>query len=247
MSGTGEVTTPFLGLIKPPIGADTDVWGDRVNTNSDTLDTSAKSHDDRIAALESAILTLQNTVAGLTTEAVGTVKWWPGPLSTVPAKYTNCTGQLLTRAGWPDLWNAIGQTWGGTGTNFNLPDLRGLVPVGLDQGSGRLQGQYGTDAIGHTGGQATVALALAHMPQHQHHGSTDVQGLHSHTTTAALLVDGGAWIQGASGTQAGNNTIGSSVDGNHQHSITTDVQGGGAPFTNVQPGALGYWIMRTLK
>jgi hypothetical protein len=39
MSGSDYATTPNLGLLKPTVDADEDMWGDHINGNFDTLDT----------------------------------------------------------------------------------------------------------------------------------------------------------------------------------------------------------------
>ena len=41
-------TTPNFGLIKPVPGEDDDVWGDHLNSNSDTIDTTLKALSDSI-------------------------------------------------------------------------------------------------------------------------------------------------------------------------------------------------------
>jgi microcystin-dependent protein len=244
MSGTGEIDTPFLGLIKPPVGADNDVWGDRINTNSDTLDASASGHDARIAALESQIAGLQSAIAGVTTEAVGTVKWWPGG-GPFPPGYLNCDGSALSTATYPALFAVLNYYWGGGGGVFYLPDLRGLVLVGLDQGTGRLQGQYGGDRLGGIGGVAIVTLAASQVPPHQHGGGTDAQGLHGHNVTS-FIIGNGYYMDGGAALRGEPLTLTTDAQGTHQHNIITDVQGGGGAHTNVQPGAMGYWIIKAV-
>lgn len=62
------------------------------------------------------------------------------------------------------LYALIGTTYGGDGVNtFNLPDLRGRVPVGTGQGSG-LQNY----TIGQSGGAETVTLSIGTLPTHNH-------------------------------------------------------------------------------
>jgi microcystin-dependent protein len=40
-------------------------------------------------------------------------------------KWLICEGQSLDTAVYPDLFAVIGYTYGGSGSTFNLPDLRG--------------------------------------------------------------------------------------------------------------------------
>jgi microcystin-dependent protein len=52
---------------------------------------------------------------------VGAVMMWgtQSPAS-VPARWLLCKGQLVSTTTYPRLFNAIGYTWGGSGTNFGL-------------------------------------------------------------------------------------------------------------------------------
>lgn len=241
-----ETTTPKLGLIKPPVGADQDVWGDRWNTNADTLDANATSDDSRLDALEAAVLALQNA-AKPPQEAVGSIKWWPGHLASVPAGWLDCNGQILSTTTYATLFAVLGYLWGGSGSSFHVPDLRGMVLVGIDEGAGRLQGQYplGPGLAG-TGGYAVITLTAAQMPSHAHSGVTDQQGYHAHNYTGLDYRDGGAWVAGSPGTQITRLTQGTDGQGIHQHNITTDPIGGNAGHSNVQPGATGYWIIKAV-
>ncbi|ANA49499.1 tail collar fiber protein [Salmonella phage vB_SnwM_CGG4-1] len=48
-----------------------------------------------------------------------------------------CNGRWLNRHQWPELFAVIGFTYGGDwGDNFAIPDMRGLVPRGFDDGRG---------------------------------------------------------------------------------------------------------------
>ena len=54
----------------------------------------------------------------------------------VPAGYLMCNGAGLSTAAYPDLFAAIGYTYGGSGTTFHVPDLRGQFIRGWDAGRG---------------------------------------------------------------------------------------------------------------
>lgn len=61
----------------------------------------------------------------------------------------------------------IGTTYGGDGsTTFNLPDLRGRVPVG--GGNYVEQGKNISYQIEKTGGTETNTLSIANLPSHSH-------------------------------------------------------------------------------
>ena len=76
-----------------------------------------------------------------------------------PKNWAECKGQVLAINQNQSLYALLGTTFGGTGqTGFNLPDLRGRVPV--HPGLGISQGQ--------TGGVETCTLTEDHMPKHTH-------------------------------------------------------------------------------
>ena len=69
----------------------------------------------------------------------GTLKMWAGPAEKVPAVWLICDGRQLnsnnfdTKSGkkYDHLFQIIGTSWGGSGTNFRLPDFRGRFPRGV--------------------------------------------------------------------------------------------------------------------
>ena len=86
--------------------------------------------------------------------------------SSIPSNWLLCDGSSLLRASYPSLFAAIGTTYGAAdGTHFNLPNMKGKVPVGLDSS------QTEFDALGETGGAKTHTLIIAEMPSHSHTGS----------------------------------------------------------------------------
>lgn len=99
----------------------------------------------------------------------GTIVQWPG--ATAPANWLLCQGQAVSRTTFASLFAAIGVQYGaGDGsTTFNLPDLRGRVPVGLDSS------QTEFNVLGETGGAKTHTLTTSEMPSHTH-----IQDAHSH-------------------------------------------------------------------
>lgn len=87
--------------------------------------------------------------------------------------YLLCYGQAISRATYADLFAVVGTTYGsGDGsTTFNLPDLRGRVPAGLDNMGGSSANRVtdsAADSIGGVAGTETHTLTVAELPEHTH-------------------------------------------------------------------------------
>ena len=76
----------------------------------------------------------------------------PYPSSTAPTNWLICDGRAVSRSDYSELFAVIGTTYGsGDGsTTFNLPNLKGRVPVGKDSS------QTEFDTIGETGGSKYI-------------------------------------------------------------------------------------------
>ena len=91
-----------------------------------------------------------------------------------------CDGSAISRSVYSALFNVIGTTYGpGNGAStFNLPDLRGRVPVGLKPGD------TGTDnfsALASAVGFSSTTLDSTKVPKHSHSVSFDSgSGSHDH-------------------------------------------------------------------
>ena len=91
---------------------------------------------------------------------IGSVTQFAGPTGSVPSGWLLCTGQAVSRTTYADLYALIGDTYGaGNGTStFNLPNLKGRIPVGLDSG------QTEFNVLGETGGAKTHTLTYRETP-----------------------------------------------------------------------------------
>jgi len=93
----------------------------------------------------------------------------------VPTGWLLCNGAAVLRTTYVDLFNAIGTAYGaGDGsTTFALPDMRDTFPVGV-----------GTNGRGVRGGVASVVLAIANLPSHDHGTYTGTETAdHAHYTS----------------------------------------------------------------
>lgn len=178
------------------------------------------------------------------------------------SRWLLCTGQAVSRTTYSALFAVIGTTAGaGDGlSTFNVPDMRGRVPVGLDNMGGAsaniiVDGQ--ADVLGGMLGAEAITLSATQIPAHSHGAGslvTSTTGSHRHgvdggDTGFRILITNSPstiWIDnpGPSGDQE---ITYSQLDlaGNHSHSITgnTASVGGGSSHNNVQPSrAMAYLI-----
>lgn len=100
---------------------------------------------------------------------IGAISEYAG--ATAPTNWLICDGSAISRTTYADLFNVIGTTYGvGDGsTTFNLPDLRGKVPVGLDSNDtdfDTLGETVGSKTHNHTldNGYAKVAISINDRP-----------------------------------------------------------------------------------
>jgi microcystin-dependent protein len=78
---------------------------------------------------------------------------------TLPDHFLECDGTVYSIADYPELFDAIGNTYGGDGvTTFAVPNMSGRCSIGPATGH----------ALGTTGGAETVALAATELPAHDH-------------------------------------------------------------------------------
>lgn len=81
-----------------------------------------------------------------------------------PAGWAFCEGQTLAIANYETLFNLIGTTYGGDGfTTFQLPDLRGRIPMHMGQGAGLT-----SRVLSEMGGSESVPVTIAQLPAHGH-------------------------------------------------------------------------------
>lgn len=93
---------------------------------------------------------------------IGTIMTYAG--NTAPSGFKICDGSAISRTTYASLFNIIGTSFGsGDGsTTFNLPNLKGKIPVGLDSEDTDFE------ILGKTGGEKEHTLTIEEMPSHQH-------------------------------------------------------------------------------
>lgn len=130
------------------------------------------------AAIKDAAVTVAKIAPGSDGEFLGVsggdVAWLgaglaPGCIvpyagSSAPNGYLLADGSAVSRTTYAALFAIIADTYGaGDGsTTFNLPNLKGRVPVGYNAAETEF------DALGETGGEKTHTLTTTEMPSHSH-------------------------------------------------------------------------------
>jgi microcystin-dependent protein len=114
---------------------------------------------------------------------IGTIISWAGASgSSGPSgPYLLCDGTSVSTATYPDLFTAIGYTYGGSGASFNLPNIKGRTLVGNDTANPSFT------PVGATGGTSNVSLTTNNLPAHSHPNTASFAGTaasHTHTQDA---------------------------------------------------------------
>ena len=170
--------------------------------------------------------------------AVGTICFYGS--ATVPTGYLACTGQAVSRTTYADLFTLIGTTYGaGDGsTTFNLPNLQGVVPIGVGTGSGLT-----ARALAAAVGAETHQLTTAEMGNHTH-ALNPASPTHKHNGVATLSGGGTHWhFHNAPSYAANQNT--SVVTSPATVNLTIGSTGSNTPHANVQPSLVVNFIIKT--
>ncbi len=150
--------------------------------------------------------------------ATGTVVQYAG--SSAPTGWLLCDGTAVSRTTYAALFTIVGTTYGtGDGsTTFNLPDIRGRVPIGAGQA-----GTLTSRTLAATGGAETHTLSAAEMPAHTHLIGTNSSG-----------------NNGSSGGDGATKSAGNGLS-----DINSSSAGSGGAHNNMQPFLVLNYIIKT--
>ena len=162
--------------------------------------------------------------------------------TSAPTGWLLAYGQSLSKTAnnneYAALFAAIGYTYGGSGDNFNVPDLRGRVVAGLDNMGGssadkltNFSGGLNGDVLGATGGSESHQLLETQMPSHTH----NITGTYRRDAGGS---PGGFFPHGSAHGTSGRNIAGFL-------SLTNSSTGGNQSHNNVQPTIILNYIIKT--
>ena len=189
---------------------------------------------------------------------------------TVPNGYLECDGSTVNSSNYLALHAAISNLYGGSaytgagGLNFTLPDLRGRSIIGTGWGSGLT-----SRAFGSKGGVENQTITTSNMPSHNHSiydpghkhtGTTDyananhTHGTHHENGNISISGSTGGGTYMAYAVRYGINAYSQENGYAHTHTfgtstvttgITTNNNGSGAAFDNMQPWAAIKYLIKT--
>lgn len=184
----------------------------------------------------------------------GEIKMWSGSVLPELANYGKwvwADGSVYVIATYPiaaaniaTQWRTFGGASDPGGSNFRVPDLRGLVPAGLDQMPGGVRAnrilRSVSIVIAGRSGEELHTITVAEMPSHSHTGS---MGDHRHVlgTAAAGSGNAGAADRGEGGYGHGYKQTGGIAYGG---GISINNTGGGSSHENLQPTVFVPYIVK---
>ena len=159
---------------------------------------------------------------------IGTITPYGGDIAYIPENWLLCDGRAVSRITYSALFGVIGTSFGlGDGsTTFNLPNLKGKIPVGRDTTDSAF------DTLGETGGEKEHILTVNEMPSHNH----TLDGGNGLTDADYFLKSGSAYANAPSITKGGD------WYGNGYVNIAS--AGGDQSHNNLQPYQVTYYIIK---
>ena len=152
--------------------------------------------------------------------------------NTVPTGYVKCNGQSYSRTGtYAALFAIIGTTYGGSGSNFNVPDLRGEFVRGFDDSRGIDNGRSINDPQGSQNASHNHSVSLTTSTTSltgSINGISESFGSFGGSASGVFSKVGGNTLGGTPGNPDSNSCGGVNFNANHNHSVSgnTANQGG---------------------
>ena len=239
ITGVNDIAlTTINSAAYPPVVAD--------NTLTEVLTAGNAAGGLSITGVNDIALTTINSAAyppvvpaGLKLTPSGSLVQFAGGV--IPAGWLLCNGNPVSRITYADLFSVISTTYGaGDGfTTFNLPNMEGRVPVGVDTADPNFV------SLNKKGGSSTITLTPTEMPSHTH-----TQNSHIHYIQNPLYLGLLGNTVGGMGAIVMRDNIGTTVAdaGSWTATPTTatnQTTGGGLPHNNLQQYISLYYIIAT--
>jgi microcystin-dependent protein len=204
-----------------------------------------------VSVVDAMITTLRVPSYGTSDVPPGVGMPFFGPEAAIPANSFLLNGQALNKDTYWRVFYFYGTTYGSTSTTFNVPDLRGRVPVGLDNMGGSDAAVLSSaNTLGLAIGAESVTLTASESGTAVHsHGITDPGHFHDqmadmtggigalgyNSNTIGGIYD--AIPKSDSGSDTGSKTTGITIN-NHAGASASSAH------NNMQPGRMCNWIAR---
>lgn len=135
-----------------------------------------------------------------------------------PEGYLLCDGSAVSRTEYAELFNVLGDNFGigDRYTTFNVPNLKGRVPIGRDPDDDDLW------ILGSNGGEKEHTLTVDEMPSHNH----------------------GIGVLTRIGAEGGNKNFVGGSDRTYTSTDIIDAEGGGQPHNNLPPYVILNYIIK---
>jgi microcystin-dependent protein len=164
----------------------------------------------------------------------------PWGSASIPSGFLLCDGTSYATASYTALFAVIAYTYGGSGANFNVPDLRDRTIVGVSSANSKTLAQsIGANTVtptGNVGGNAaSTTLATTQIAAHTHTGAA--MGM------AAAAVMSPGCPTNATGANAAGAT--GSTGGGQGHTHTLSATFTGSANSVLQPGLVLNYIIKT--
>jgi len=127
--------------------------------------------------LSNEINEIKSNLSTINVLPIGSIIIYAGEL--IPKNWLKCDGSQLLISDYTELYNVIGNIYGGNQLIFNLPDSQGKTIIGISN-------KY---ELGKSGGEEVHLLTVDELPTHSFSGTTDISGNHNHNGNTGLSGD----------------------------------------------------------
>ena len=194
-----------------------------IQANIDEIENNITSIEGDITNIQGDITDIQSEITDVNaaiseTMPIGSMIMYPIPAAP-SSKWMLCEGQFLNKNTYADLFDVIGYNFGGFGTTFKLPDVRGKFLAGFDSASPDYS------VAGQGAGSDSITLAKSNIPPHTHgpgtlSGTTDTEPNHEHQILRGQGAVGSGTADRFDATDVDSGTENTQPAGAHSHAVT---------------------------